>query len=544
MMVDLKIGNREDRVMKKTIAILSAFAALVSCTKEAPVVEEPTQEQNQTIKVNFNISRTDITNDTKATVKTTWADNDVVFIFFEDVAAPKYLELKYNSGNWTPTQCNGLVAGNLAASGKHLTAVYLPYGSNFTVAADGTSFTIKNGENNYSGHFFVCEKAVYSFADGTLTATISLSAAAPLDGDDRLVHFDVTGYTDGHEYDMYQDYMKPFSLTSIASDGTVSKTVGSKGDAISGYIDAANTIVSFSGVLDKSAKTEKDWQFSINDVTASVLYTRDAGNKTISANKYIGLGNISTATWNANEYVYLGFTNFKGERVMWAKKNLGATSETGEGSVGRFYYWGDLVGHAVTGSYPSYSVVLNPLEDEEYKLPAAAPVIDFTHFEAVGEHYQMKLKPEYDPAHVALKGLWRMPTAYTHPNNGNIEIGELGLLKSNTTRTKTGAFDIIGVGKTCTGPNGNSIFLPYSGYVINGTVTYSAYDVDYPDWYMGDYISSVCILGFEDGHTIYFTNTCHFLWNGGNKKSGGIGFGLNRTSGGHGFSIRPVFSIK
>ena len=185
-----------------------------------------------------------------------------------------------------------------------------------------------------------------------------------------------------------------------------------------------------------------------------------------------------------------------------------------------------------------------PLEDEEYKLPAAAPVIDFTHFEAVGEHYQMKLKPEYDPAHVALKGLWRMPTAYTHPDNGNIEIGELGLLKSNTTRTKTGAFDIIGVGKTCTGPNGNSIFLPYSGYVINGTVTYSAYDVDYPDWYMGDYISSVCILGFEDGHTIYSTNTCHFLWNGGNKKSGGIGFGLNRTSEGHGFSIRPVFSIK
>lgn len=83
--------------MKKTIVILTALVALVACSKEAPVVEDSTQKENQEIKVNFNISRGDITDATKASVKTGWATNDVVFVFFANVAYPsasKYLELK------------------------------------------------------------------------------------------------------------------------------------------------------------------------------------------------------------------------------------------------------------------------------------------------------------------------------------------------------------------------------------------------------------------------------------------------------------------
>ena len=329
---------------------------------------------------------------------------------------------------------------------------------------------------------------------------------------------------------MYQDYMKPISLTSIALDGSVNKNVGSKGDAIPGYEDA--TFVSFSGVLDKSAKTEKDWQFSINDVTASVLYTRDAGNRTVSKNKYIGIGNISTATWNANEYVYLGFTNFKGERVMWAKKNLGATAESGEGSYGLYYEWGDTNGYAISGIYGNYTC--------EHTFPTTATTIDLDHFENVGEHSQKKLKPEYDPAHVALKGLWRMPTAYQHPTSGE-QIGELGLLGRVTTITQTGTKGTLEAGNTYTGPNGASIFIPFSGYVGAGSNKHYQENGGY---YLGNYPSSVCLLSYKSGVGTYSTNTYWRFWNEAKVSVDTFGGSITTQTSGSGMAIRPVFSIK
>lgn len=316
--------------MKKTIAILGALVALVACSKESPVVEEPTQKENQEIKVNFNISRKDIATDTKATIKAGWANEDLVFIFFDGVDAPHCLQMKYNSSEstWTASLKNSMSYSELSSSGT-MTAVYLPYGKYFSyVKANGTGgFTIQDGyERDYVGHFFICKNATYKYNGGILSGTISLEAAAPEDEYDRLVHFDVQGY-ESHTYYMYQEHMKPMSLTGISADGTLDIAIGAPGDAIRGSIDSENSILSFSGVLDKSAVgTGKPYWFSIRDNSVGTLYYRNAGNHTISANKYIGLGDLTSAWTKASPGAF-SVSNTK--QVTIARSNLSYLGATG-----------------------------------------------------------------------------------------------------------------------------------------------------------------------------------------------------------------------
>ena len=271
---------------------------LVACSNLEQAVEEKTSVDGQDIKVNFVIKRANFTGNTKAKVKSAFADGDKIFLLFAGVAAPKYLELSYNSGIWASTAKNGLVADDLSVSGK-MTAIYLPYGSDFVVAKGGKDanpiFTIKNADGaDYSGHFYVCQRTDYTFNEGTstLTGTINLVAAAPKAADDKLVHFDVSGYNATHTYAMCQEYMKPISLTKIAADGSVTSTVGGKGGVIPGFVDAGNSIVSFSGVLDASVVgSAANYSFYIYD--NSKQYYRAIDEKTINGNMYIGLGALN-----------------------------------------------------------------------------------------------------------------------------------------------------------------------------------------------------------------------------------------------------------
>ena len=62
--------------MKKLLFILCAFAALSSCSKIQEV--EPGDE----IRVNVRVTRSDDFAATKATVKSKWADGDMIYLFF------------------------------------------------------------------------------------------------------------------------------------------------------------------------------------------------------------------------------------------------------------------------------------------------------------------------------------------------------------------------------------------------------------------------------------------------------------------------------
>ena len=296
--------------MKRTLVIFSAIFVLIACAKEAPIVEEPTQTDNQEIKVNFNISRNDITNDTKSTLKKSFVSGDAIFVFFKGVNS-HYLELTYDGTNWSNGVNSTVTIADLnakaAADDRTMTAVYLPYGSDFTVSGSEGNFTIQKGGENYCGIFYQ-KTTTYGFDGTTLSATFTMVAPTLDATAHKLVHFDITGYTleEGvpHTYFLTQDYMKSLTLTSVAAGGEVTKEVseisyrGLNTAVIPGYYDSVNGIISFSGFLDGTLAVgkSKDYRFVIHDKTNGHAYSRvDIKGKTISNHTYIGLGSISGA---------------------------------------------------------------------------------------------------------------------------------------------------------------------------------------------------------------------------------------------------------
>ena len=388
--------------------LLALGLLLVACDRQAP--EPPVPEPE--LRVSLRISRPDGF-ETRATVKTAWEDGDVVFVFFKGVALPKYLEMKYDGRNWTPTPKNGLQVSDLTgAADQRMTALFLPYGNGAEVRSTGLF------DAAYSGFFLQCELADYTYTDA-LYGTLDLVSPTLSEGE-RLIHMDISGHTDGHNYALYQERIKPITCTGVSPEGAVLFTEGDAGSAIPGFAFEKGSVrsMSFSGILEASAvNTATDYQFSVNDSDAGILYTRDAGTKTVTTSIAIGLGDLNTK-WNANEYVDLGVTR-DGERVLWATRNLGASDSA---DPGLFYAFGETVGYSADSGHDF----------------SASPV-----FEVEND----VLKPSYDAAHVALKGLWRLPTKE-----------EFSLLVAGTTNAfADGGMTFSGAGQT--------MFLPATGFL-------------------------------------------------------------------------------
>ncbi len=383
--------------MKKIIVIIAAILVLMACNKENVFLESPTNSVQETsgIKVNLTITRSDdIT--TKATVKSAYANNDVVFVFFKGVTAPKYLEMKYNSSSdtWIPTAKNNLTSSDISgAADRKMTAIYLPYGSAATVAASEGNFIFS--DMTYSGYFLKAEQVDYTFDENVLSGSLSMMAPTLSNNSDKLIHFDISGFTSGHNYKLSQDYVKPLTFTSVSANGVLSMDEGTMGDAITGYEDGS--MMSFSGILDASAVgNELDYQFTIDDLTSSTLYTRDAGTKTLSSSKYIGIGAINNAQWMVTEYVDLGLS------VKWAKCNLRSATETKRGD---FFAWGETYpkSNFSISTYKWYECSSNTFSLTKYCFNSDYGYNGFTDTKTT-------LDLEDDAAHVQLGGRWRMPT--------------------------------------------------------------------------------------------------------------------------------------
>lgn len=78
----------------------------------------------------------------------------------------------------------------------------------------------------------------------------------------------------------------PITCTGVSPEGAVLFSEGDAGSAIPGFAFEKENVrsMSFSGVLEASAvNTATDYQFSVNDSDAGILYTRDTGTKTVAA---------------------------------------------------------------------------------------------------------------------------------------------------------------------------------------------------------------------------------------------------------------------
>ena len=160
------------------------------------------------------------------------------------------------------------------------------------------------------------------------------------------------------------------------------------------------------------------------------------------------------------QYFYRAFVRQKGGRVFygkpqplglelvdlglpsglrWANINLGAQLPT---DAGNFYAWGETTPKVANNQYTQANY-------QYYKNSA---------YENIGD--DIAGNPDYDAAQVNWKSVWRMPTS--------TDVQEL---IDNCTWERVDSTLLNGTKKTgylVTGPNGNTIFMPQTGYCYNG----------------------------------------------------------------------------
>lgn len=321
--------------MKNIIITFCTIITLVACNIDPLAVDMPNVNETEEINVDLNFTLGDNEGDeTKATAKNSFVSGDVVFLFFYSKAeAPKYLELTYNGTSWDAEAKNGLRASDIAlpkSTSGPLTALFLPYGSGYTVSADASNnFSIRNASGErYSGIYYAKRASNYWWTEATHTingGTITLSPFG-LGSGQKYIHFDIS-VPDGkehHEYYLGQEFVRPLMFNYVEAGGALSSTRGSMGNNILGYYDDANEIVSFSGCLDETAVgNEKNYNFVLYDKTEDVRYYRVVKKKTISNHLSIGLGNYSdTEKWSTEEPTDPYFSVSSTTRVIFAPGNL------------------------------------------------------------------------------------------------------------------------------------------------------------------------------------------------------------------------------
>lgn len=403
--------------MKKTIIILSALAALVACNKEN------TQPESTPTVFNITITRED---DTKA-VKSAWEDGDVVYVFFSTVAAPNHVKYTYSSGAWTNEKIGTF---DITTDGT-MTAIYLPYGNDAVVSADGTSFKF---DKTFTSYFLKAEQTAYTVSGTTVSGTLKMEVpegfvqfAMPMSG--TINETATTFFRNTCTYTLSNSNLKPVSFASVAADGSINvDDSANEGDPITGYI--YNGDINFSGVLKSTVNgSAADYKFTFVNKNGEASYDDVtyilSGNKTFSYKDAIKFPTIDNNAWKVPEPEYVVI---KG--VKWAKWNIGASTE---GGYGDYFTWGATYPQATYsfGDYRESSINAN-------------------------------LTDAKDIAYQKLGSSWHMPTQEDFNSIYNTE-GVTWNWISDTSTYGTVGFEVYE-----TSTPANKIFLPLAGYRTSG----------------------------------------------------------------------------
>ena len=179
-------------------------------------------------------------------------------------------------------------------------------------------------------------------------------------------------------------------------------------------------------------------------MVCAVLALFAACPKTVNGNLSVDLGNISDATkWTATQYEDLGINNSDGKRIYWGVSNLGASATY---PYGYYFSYGQVQGFPIQGTFGNYTCE-HKFSDDKLSDSEFANRLD-----SGGN-----LKPEYDAAHIALGGAWRIPTR-----------DEMMQLHQNTNKAAVAA-DSESAGITYTsiksGYEDKRVFLPAAGHI-------------------------------------------------------------------------------
>lgn len=322
-------------IVRTIILVAASVFAAISCQKEA-AVSEPQNPVNagETIQVNINASLGDLVaaDGTKATaesvVRLKWTSGDVVQAYCGTG--------KISTDGLTVTpSANGLFAsltGTIDPAPEPSEIITFVYSSGCTVSDDGLTFDFSSQTAEIP--FVAYATLVY---DGTATltdkmvefkfATSVMKVAATNLGGGAISNATISGIntkvkltpSDGSETCTIEGENKA-TITKTAgieasSDGTRAIiTVGLVPDTSTGR----NITVTQTGYTNKGVITKTTIESNKSYTTPTSLFT---------------CGTLGTGI-GAHDYVLIAGTK-------WAKRNIGATEDTGADSYGTYFMWGE-----------------------------------------------------------------------------------------------------------------------------------------------------------------------------------------------------------
>lgn len=296
--------------MKKTLLVLSTLFVLFSCGKET-TIDNATIDASR-IVFDIAVNRVD-TPDVKG-VKSDWTNGDKIYLFFED-NTEAYAYMTFNGTSWQTTVSGSL---SVSATGKKLSAVYVPFNTDAPTYSSGWKFTEKYA-------VFMKDAAVaYTVTLGSIPATLSTTLnMAPLE---RMVQFFIADATPvAGKYALTISGVTPVSCGTITPGGAIATTSKTAGYAIPGM---ATTLGGepgyyFWGVLEAGKyNVASNYDLQLVEQEPTKGYALNSMTKPFTGKT---LGNTSSAVklsmdsgWtDEGPFVDLGFGS-----VKWATGNL------------------------------------------------------------------------------------------------------------------------------------------------------------------------------------------------------------------------------
>ena len=240
-----KNGNDMEDFKMKTKIFFSLFVvlALFACSNDD--IQETSSSDPQPSAITFDLTPIhpdEGASDITRAVKQGWVDGDVIFVFFNNIEAPKYLKMYYDGSTWTTTEMNGDAQESLGLSNGAtgtMRAVYLPFGCNAKVSKSGYSFVFD--KTYYT--FYLTATLAYKVEDNKVSGAFQMTIPA-----DYVQFFVEDASAVNEAYSLGTDAVVPVGVASISADGTVVETTDkTAADDMPGYAYSGGFL--FSGKL-------------------------------------------------------------------------------------------------------------------------------------------------------------------------------------------------------------------------------------------------------------------------------------------------------
>ena len=227
--------------MRMCFLMIATMFALVSCGTE---ILEPAKEMGEpaaaSIAFNLKVNHPDASR----AIKSGWEAGDAIFVFFNNVPAPKFLKMSYDGFAWTSAEMDGGTATDGALGLKNgdtgtMRAVFLPFGSNATVSASGTDFVFNKTWYTY----YLTATLDYTVVNNTVSGAFNMTIP-----EDYVQFFVEDAAATDEAYTLGCDAVIPTGLASITSAGSVTETSDkTAADDMPGYAYSGGYL--FSGKL-------------------------------------------------------------------------------------------------------------------------------------------------------------------------------------------------------------------------------------------------------------------------------------------------------